>query len=582
MGVMRQLSAFAALFLLMGAVLGASLESAQPTFGRPKPDKKKSNPRQTDPTPVMEPGEDTPTAPAPDEPEEPLPIDEPSSSSSFRFVASPEEWLETDPPRQAPAANLTPGETYAWRSSDGLRYSFTVPANYRPDDSAGYDVVIICHPRGDDFRWGAANHLSAKAAVDRGSARLAFRPNNFVVCVDGVGALPTRPKFRSFPSSPGAMVRFRDFVLELTRSLPARRFYLYGFGGGDGEDGDGAGGRFVLEFARQFPALADGVIAYGSGWSEDVTDRLNVPVVIMHGVKNGLVPLSSAMQLHSDYVELGSKLVRLRPLRAFNDYPNPVRVSECIDWLAGARTDSPAEALAAIEAMLTPKGGDEYDYVAPVWYAGAREILGRILDEQIPLAGEAPFEGNKAPSDEIKTRARAIVQQIDDAARAHIAALRTSLPDGKLAADLVLDGGPWLGHLIAARDDFRGVAPMEQLAESLKFDSVAAEHAAIGRDLVSEWTTRTDEDNFALVVAMLPKCFFYEGLPVNMPSRMKAWRRKSQSGELALPADQIEGFENVTNWDDGVRKGLDEYQRIWRVWRFEPAPASKPAEKAAP
>lgn len=575
---MRQPPALAIVLLLIAAVLAATLEAAQPTFGRPKPGKKKSEPRQADPAPVREPGDDDPAAPTPDDPEAPLPIAEPSGAAGFRFVPSPEEWLESDPPRRAPAATLTPGECYAWRSGDGLRFTFTVPANYRPDDSAGYDVVIICHPRGDDFRWGAANHLSAKTAAERGSSRLAFRPNNFVVCVDGVGADATRPKIRSFPSHAGALVRFRDFVLELTRSLPARRFYLYGFGGGDGESGEGAGGRFVLEFARQFPALADGVIAYGCGWSEDLSDRVNVPIVIMHGVKNGIVPYSSALSLHADYVEHGSKLVRLRPLRAFNDYPNPVRVAECIDWLTGARTDSAAEALAAVESMLTPKGGDEYDYVAPVWYAGAREILGRILDEQIPLAGEAPFEGAKAPTEDIKARARAIVQQIDDAAKAHIATLRKTIPEFRTASDLVLDGGSWLGHLIAARDDFRGVAPMEQFAESLRYDQALIEHTTVGRDLISEWNTRSDEDNFAMVVRDLPRCFLYEGLPVNLPAKMRSWRRKSQSGELALSAELLEGFENVTNWDDGVRKGLDEYQRIWRTWRFEPASAPAAAE----
>lgn len=586
MVVMRPFHLLASLAVVLGVVGGVTLssilEAAQPTFGRPKPTKKKPGAAPGDRVPVDEPGETDPLS-VPDEADAPSPMFEPGEAEGAKFVPSPEEWVETDPPRQAPVANLEPGRTYAWRSTDGLRFTYTIPVGYRADDSRGYDVVIICHPRGDDFRWGTANHLSAHAAAERGNPRLAFRPNNIVVSVDGVGADPSRPKVRSFPDTAASLVRFRDFVLQLTRSLPARRFYLYGFGGGVGEASDGSGGRFVLAFARQFPALADGVIAYGSGRVEELAGRVNVPVVLMHGVKNGMVPFADALALHEDYVEEGSKLVRLRPLRAFNDYPNPVRVSECIDWLTGARTDDPAEALAAVEAMLTPKGGDEYDYVSPVWYAGAREILARILDEQTPLAGEAPFEGEKAPSEELKVRARAIVQRIDDEARRHIDALRPAISGGRTADDLPLDGGAWLGHLIAARDDFRGVAPMEDWAKSIKFDEALAAHTLVARDLVDEWATRPDEENFALAAALLPRCYLYEGMPVQLTAKMKSWRRRAQSGELELSAEALEGFENVTNWDDGVRKGLDQYQQLWRSWRFEaPTPKSEPAAAGRP
>lgn len=550
--------------------------AAQPTFGPPKPGKRKpAQPKQVDPAPTPEPPMQGPETPAsPDEPDQPSPMFEPGSASAAKFVPSPEEWLDSDPPRQAPSADVVPGATYAWRSSEGLRYSYAVPASYKPDTSVGYDMIIICHPRGDDFRWGMANHLSAKAAEERGSIRLAFRPDNFVICVDGVSASAARPKFRSFDSTSGALVQFRDFVLELTRSFPARRFYIYGFGGGDQERGDGGGGRFVLSFAAQFPALADGVIAYGCGYSDALPARLNTPVVIMHGVKNSVAPFSSARKLHSEYVEQGSKLVRLRALRAFNDFPNPVRVSECIDWLAGARTDDPAEALAAVESMLTPKGGDEYDYVCPVWYAGAREILGRILDEQVVLAGEAPFEGKSAPTQSIKDRASQIVRQLDSEAARHVAALRAAIPEPLRASDLVLDGEPWLGHLTAARDDFRGVAAMDAFAAAIDFDAALEHHLAESAAIIDDWTTRGDEENFVTVTAALPRCFLDEALPVDLTSKMKSWRRKSQSGELELPAESLEGFENVTNWDEGMRKGLDAYQRIWRQWQFTPQPAN--------
>lgn len=552
-----------------GAATGAI---EQPTFGRPKPGKKK-DPKPQAPG-AEEPESDIDEPARPDLPDPSSPMQEPRPGSN-EFVPSPEEWLESDPPRSRPSADLSPGETYAWRSADGLRFSYTVPANYKSGE--GYDLVVICHPDGHDFRWGMQNHLSLKAAESRGSRRLAFRPENIVVSVDGISASKQRPGSRWFACDEAAAVRFRDFVLEMTRILPARRIYLYGCGGSAGgddgeEDGAQGGGRFVVQFAQSFPALADGVIAYGAGQSPGRPRRFTVPVVYVHGVKNSVVPFSSALAALEANRREGNRLVRLRALRAFNDYPNPVRVSECIDWLRGARTDDPAEALAAVEAMLTPKGGDEYDYICPVWYAGARELLGRILGEPGPLTGEAPFEGKSAPSDRVRDRAREIVGLLDDEARRHIAALEPWLAPPRTVRDLVLDGAPWLGHLIAARDDLRGIAPMESFAERIGFDAAAEEHASAASELIAEWRTRDDAENYAMVGSTLPAAFLYEGYPVDLTSRMKQWQRKHQSGELELGAEALEAGENALNWDAGYRRGLDGYQTIWRKWRFEPKP----------
>lgn len=556
--------------VLMLALAGAGA-AGQPTFGRPKPTRKKPEPpAQVDPASAPGDVSDIPPSVGPDVPPAKSPMFEPDASESG-FTPSPEEWLDDDPARHKPASDLTPGETYAWRSADGLRFSYTIPAHYKPGD--GCDVVVICHPQNSDFRWGMSNHLAYKAALERGSARLAFRPDNIIVSVDGVGADPRHPRTRWWPCDGASVVRFRDFMLELTRILPARRFYLYGAGGGDPETG-GGGGQFVVRFAASFPALADGVIVYGSNAPPGEIGRCNVPTVFVHGVKNGVVPFSEAIKLYDANIAAENKLVRLRALRSFNDYPNPVRVSECIDWLSGVRTEDPKEVLAAVEHMLTPKGGDEYDYLCPVWYAGARELLGRLLGEPGVLTGEMPLEGKSKPGPEVQARAREIVGLIDGAAEANISALRRWIPEGTRAENLVLDGEPWLGHLIAARDDFRGVGPMEEFATAIDYDAVAELHKAAAAELVADWPTRDDAENFIMAADLLPRCFLYEGLPVDLSMKMKSWKRKQQAGEMELPADALEGFENVTNWDEGYRKGLDGYQAIWRRWRFEPAAAS--------
>ncbi|MFN7021539.1 MAG: hypothetical protein ACK4WH_09460 [Phycisphaerales bacterium] len=563
----------AALLAALPLALGAN---AQPTFGPPKPDKRQR--RQPSPPPPA------PT-PAPDDPDGPP---QPEPSADDLFAPSPEAWLDTDPPRKAPARDVEPGRTYAWRSADGLRFAYTVPTTYRPDSTTGYDIIVVCHPAGADFRWGVANHAHANAnakAPATDPARL-FRPDCLVICPDGPGSDPRRAERRFFPNSGAGLVRFRDFLLEVTRTMPGRRIFLYGFGpgveaeadggsvGGVSGGGGGGGGHFAVAFATQFPALADGVVAYGCGQPVGHTvRRCGVPIVFVHGVKNGLIPFASAVRALDEHRAAGNRLVRLRALRAYNDFPNPVRVAESIDYLIGVRTDDPAEALARAEALLKPKPVDEYDYAAPVWFAGARELLGRILSEPGPLTGEAPFEDHATPSSGVQSRARELVKLIDAEAARHVAALRQALPPGcSTASEFYLDGGPWLGHLIAARDDFRGVKPMEDFARAMALEAAIENHKAAAAELLDHWSPRDDEvESFRAAVTWIPNCFLAETLPLELPARMKAWRRKALGAELDLDAESLEGYELVANWDEGYRKGLEAYETLWRRWRFPPA-----------
>lgn len=534
--------------IVTGMFAGTAL--AQPTFGRPKRDRNADEP-----------------AFVPDRgPEDDMGEAGPDEQAAGEFVPSPDEWAEGDPPRKAPAPDVEAGKTYAWRSIDGLRYAYTIPVDFKPRQ--GHDIVVICHPANTDFRWGAAN---SPQNSDAGSARK-FRPNDIIVSPDGPSCVPGRPELRTFPATGAAAVRFRDFLLEISRVMPGKRILLYGHGGGGEPELGGAGGQFVTYFAGSFPALADGVVAYGAGLPGGAYEvsRSSVPIVYAHGVRNSIVPFSASLAAVDAHQAAGNRLVRLRALRSFNDYPNPVRVSETLDWLIGVRTDKPEECLAMAESLLRPKGVDEYDYSAPVWYAGARELLGRLLSEPGPLTGENPLEDRSAPSEAIKARARELIAMIDEEAAKHVTRLRQLLPEGTSAGSLPLDGRPWLGHLIAARDDFRGVGAMEAFAEAIGFDAAYQNHEILAQDLIAGWEERDEAENFRAVVETLPSCYLYEGLPVRLVSSMKVWRRKGQGAEIELDAQALEGFENVTNWDEGYRSGLDEYQKIWRRWRFEP------------
>src|SRR6185503_10880223 len=156
---------------------------------------------------------------------------------------------QDDPPRRQPSRDAPRGEVFAWTSDagadkdgkGGLRYTWSLPK--KMEEGSLYDLVIICHGTGLDYRWGHANYPVG-----------VFRPNDIVVSVDGTSSGPNDT--RVFLGERKDAMLFRDFVLEMGRIFPADRIFLYGH----------SQGSFFVTFAiGEFPALANGVIAHASG-----------------------------------------------------------------------------------------------------------------------------------------------------------------------------------------------------------------------------------------------------------------------------------------------------------------------------
>jgi poly(3-hydroxybutyrate) depolymerase len=162
----------------------------------------------------------------------------------------PEKEFSSESPPAAGAVNCwrsTPVEARGEKIREGIRYAWRLPIDYKTDKS--YDLVVVCHGTGTDHRWG----LSALDART-------FMPGTIVVCPDGMSSLAQG--IRTFRADDGDVLAFRDFILEMTRTFPADRIFLYGFG---------QGGAFALNFAGQFPSLAEGIVAHAcSGWEETV------------------------------------------------------------------------------------------------------------------------------------------------------------------------------------------------------------------------------------------------------------------------------------------------------------------------
>ena len=124
--------------------------------------------------------------------------------------------------------------------------------------------------------------------------------------------------------------------------------------------------------------------------------------------------------------------------------------------------------------------------------------------------------------------------------------------------DFILDGGPWLGYMLAVRDDFRGVKSVEKLAGELKLDEKIAAHAEAAQELLTTWqVSASDADKFTRAVEGITGCFLYEGLPVDLVSRCRACMKKA--ADLDIEAADRDRFEFLQLWEQGWKDGLEAY-----------------------
>ncbi len=506
------------------ALVVGGASAAQPTFGPKKPREKPAEPA----------GGEKPEGGAPKPAAPPKP-------TNPGVTQPPPEWNQDDGERKAPSGDAKPGEWFCWKTADGLRYAWSLPAKFVKGE--GYDLIVMLHPDKSDFRWGSANHMRGEDF---------FRPDCLTVSVDGMAANARRPEMRSFECSAANCVRFRDVLLEFSRQFPVRHIILYGSGGG---------GKFAAYFSAAFPALADGVLDHEGGIVDGGAVKTSVPMVFMHGAKDSITPMKVSLEAVKAYEDAGHKGVRGRLLRGYNDFPNENCAAECIDYLRAMRTDDPAEVVAIAERMLAPKAPDEFGYRAAPWCAGAVGALGRVN-------GTCPamYKFEKEPSDDVKKKADALLEKIEAEGEANAANIRTLLKNsGMEKGDFVLDGGAWLGYLLAVRDDFRGVKSVEKLATELKLDAKIAEHAEQAADLWTTWTvSANDADKFNKAVELITKCYLAEGLPVDLLPRCRACMKKAD--ELELDAASKNLYEFIQLWEQGMKDGQEAYEQRWRAW----------------
>lgn len=509
----------AAVLFLSAPGFPVAAASAQPTWGRPK---------QTRPQVGTEAEQE-----------------QDSEEELGRAKTSPgADWGDNaaDPDQKNPSWDAKPGEWYAAKTDAGVRYVWSLPVEAERGKS--YDVFISLHPAGENARWIIGSHADVNT-----EAR--FRPRDIVVGVDGLTATASSDEHRRFAVGPEPIMAMRDVALQMTRTLPGRRFYLYATA--DASD-------FALAFAARFPALADGVLVYRLDRAAEFGFKGTAPMVFMHGARDSRTPLARSLQARAAFEEKGHTGVRLRVLPSFNDYPNPVRASECLDWIVAVQADSASEVLDRVKRILTPKPADQFSYVAPVWFSGAYEALGRITGRETP----GKWKPASGISDEALAEATALERAIDAHAAKHVEELKklVTAPES-LAA---MDGSPapaWLWH---AREDFRGVPAMEAYITELSYDATLAEHLSAAADLASRWDQTQDPlERVEALPEFLPGACLAPTLPFGMAG---AFRIAAKQSEQGLPEDLNELNEAAANVDKTWNEGPRAYRDVWRQWRL--------------
>lgn len=583
--VLNLISAITCSFIVLTNTSLAADMLHQPTWGRPK----ETRPR--------------PAAPVEEEPIEEDEIGDPDAPRPVRGTPAREAkvseagaWKDGDPERKKPTEECQGDVWYAATSTPadatkqgGVRYLWVTPAEFSRGKS--YDLVVILHPSQNNVFWGM--HTHANSDPETGER---FRPDQIVVSVDGLTVTGTSAERRSFVVGPDTLAAFRDVMLELSQSFPIRRMYLYG---------SESGADFAVAFSQRFPALVDGVVAYrASAAVLPLASKGRMPLVFVHGAKDSVLPLAVSLANHRAFVDAGHAGVRLRILPEFNDFPNAVCASECIDWMLAmnARGDgAPEEALHAVRAILKPKQPDEFDYVGPVWFSGAYEALSRITGTPeggvvVASDGETPTErlwrslgasgksakdvargggGGGGISDETLAAASTLQGQIETHALRHIAEIqKITNPDASGAAPALdtgalpaPDGSPaaaWLWHL---RQDFRGVTPVETFIAAMGYDEAVKTHIENAREMNKALRrVREPEELIEIATEWVGRVYLAPTLPISVKAAAQQIAQNADGGQPDLAPEVQESLEMVTNVDRTWAEGAKAYRKIWSEW----------------
>lgn len=432
-----------------------------------------------------------------------------------------------------------------------LRYTFALPEGFKPDEPR--NLVIVLHGLGVDYRWGHARLAPG-----------AFRPADIVVCVDGTSEADDA--MRIFRLDNADAVVMRDFILEASRRFPTNRIILVGYR---------QGARFAVLFAGAFPRLIDGVVAIASGTAEGMpmTGGVQaVPLVLAHGTADEETPYALSLDAVNALTSQGHVMAMLRRLPGIDTLPDPAVLNPCVDWVTAMMTDDPRQALATARALLRPLG--KASPVPPAFHM-ARAILRRF--EVDPKAKREPGKNRvyaflAKPGEEhevtpeLKKEAWDLALLIESHAQRHVQALKESgLKD---PADLDKPIPARLGHLLALREDFRGVDSVEAYLTTLGFAERWTAHAEAALDiwgLFGDNAPTSPAARLDQAASAIPKAYLYEPMPPGFFAATVQWG--AAEGPGAPSPDAKARAKVIEEWARAIEDGEKAYRDLWREFQ---------------
>jgi predicted esterase len=438
-----------------------------------------------------------------------------------------------EPERRAPEATAPALKPFAWTSKNGLRFIWWLPKGY--DAKSPRNMTVILHGTGLDYRWGLWNN---KPGI--------FRPEDVVVSVDG----PTPDgSSRLFLGEKKDADAVDGFLTEMRASFVLDRVFLYGHS---------QGGFFTVYFAGEHPDHVAGVVAHASGawnWSKTTKDVHKVAIAFLHGSADPVVPYAQSPDSRDAYAKAGFPLLHMRRLPGYNHWPNAVRATEELDWCQGMTAKSAEDALAMALDILRVKAPDEYRYETPVGFSAARAVLRRI-----EAKGPAPFAN---VDEKTLARAKEWIEKIEAAGALQVDALKH---DAK-KKDVKLEDAPWIGHVVALREDFRGVDSVEAFLREIEFDKQVEAQEKPARAALDAWYKPKSPPKtvFTAIVDNVPKAYFHDGFPPDLAAKMKEW--KDGAAKLGIAPDALKKYADFESWIKDREEGAKRYEAIWKKWK---------------
>ncbi len=132
---------------------------------------------------------------------------------------------------------------------------------------------------------------------------------------------------------------------------------------------------------------------------------------------------------------------------------------------------------------------------------------------------------------------------------------------------LVLAKNKPLGLLVAARDDYRGVAPVEAWYEKVGYDKLLKKQQKKAEKIHTVWwNSKKSDEIFTITVDLIDDTFLIEGFEWNMQAKMEEWHESAKS--LGIDKKALEKYKTFELWADGWKLGDKEYKKLWKKWKW--------------